>query len=290
MTTKTRIEVRPMTGALGAEIFGVDIARMDDATFDEIYAAWLEHLVVFFRDQDITPEQQLAFAHRFGEIHTHPYMKGLDDYPEILEIVKEPKDTYTFGNVWHTDQMFTPKPAKATILYAKETPSAGGDTMFANMYMAYDHMSAPMKQMLAGVKTYNAGAKRKYNDERSRAERYAGTSAMADKVRDPGNQITESQHPVIRTHPETGKKGLYIGSHTQSLDGFTDEESAPMVDTCRPTRRNPISPAASVGHRARWRSGTIVAPSTWRSPITTAIAVACTASRSAATNPSDLRI
>ncbi|MBO6949766.1 MAG: TauD/TfdA family dioxygenase [Rhodospirillales bacterium] len=230
MATKTRIEVRPLTGALGAEIFGVDIAKMDDATFDEIYDAFLEHLVIFFRDQDITPEQQLAFAHRFGEIHTHPYMKGLDDYPEILEIVKEPKDTYTFGNIWHTDQMFTPKPAKATILYAKETPAAGGDTMFANMYMAYDCMSEPMKSMLSGVKTFNAGAKRKYNDERSRAERYKGTSAMADKVRDPGNLITESAHPVIRTHPETGKKSLYIGSHTQSLDGFSDEESAPMVD------------------------------------------------------------
>ncbi len=120
------------------------------------------------------------------------------------------------------------------------------------MYMAYDHMSEPMKQMLSGVKTFNAGAKRKYNDDRSRAERYKGTSAMADKVRDPGNLITESRHPVIRTHPETGKKSLYIGSHTQSLDGFSDEESAPMVDYLQAYSTKP-----DLTCRFRWAPGSM---------------------------------
>ena len=94
--------------------------------------------MVFFRKQSITPEQQIAFARRFGEIHHHPFMKGMDEHPDILEIIKEEGDTKAFGEVWHTDQMFNPKPAKATMLYAKETPDAGGDTMFANMYLAYD--------------------------------------------------------------------------------------------------------------------------------------------------------
>ena len=120
MASYRRIEVRPIAGALGAEIGGVDLGTLDDETFGEIEAAWLEHLVVFFRNQAITPEEQIAFAKRFGEIHQHPFMKHMDEYPEILEIIKEESDTKAFGEVWHTDQMFNPKPAKATILYAKE--------------------------------------------------------------------------------------------------------------------------------------------------------------------------
>ena len=122
MASYRRIEVKPVAGALGAEIGGVNLGRLDDDTFKEIKAAWLEHLVIFFRDQNITPEQQIAFAKRFGDIHHHPFMKGMDEYPDILEIIKEEGDTKAFGEVWHTDQMFNPKPAKATILYAKETP------------------------------------------------------------------------------------------------------------------------------------------------------------------------
>src|SRR6202047_4696273 len=133
-----RIEVKPIAGALGAEIAGADLATLDDETFEEIEAAWLGDLVVFFRNQTITPEQQLAFAKRFGDIHYHPFMKGMEEHPEILEILKEEGDTKAFGEVWHTDQMFNPKPAKATILYAKETPDAGGATMFATMFLAYD--------------------------------------------------------------------------------------------------------------------------------------------------------
>ncbi len=157
MASYRRIEVKPIAGALGAEIAGVDLGVLDDAAFQEIHAAWLEHLVVFFRGQNITPEQQIAFAKCFGEIHHHPFMQGMDEYPEILEIIKEESDTRAFGEVWHTDQMFNPKPAKATILYAKETPDAGGDTMFANMYLAYDTLSDAMKALLAGVKTWNVG-------------------------------------------------------------------------------------------------------------------------------------
>ena len=143
-----RIEVKPLAGALGAEISGIDLRKLDDETFAEIHDAWLEHLVVFFRGQSLTPEEQIAFAKRFGDIHYHPFMKGMDEHPEILEIIKEEGDTRAFGEVWHTDQMFNPKPAKATILYAKETPDVGGDTMFANMYLAYDALSEPMKAMI----------------------------------------------------------------------------------------------------------------------------------------------
>jgi len=235
VASNKRIEVKPIAGALGAEIVGADLGKLDDETFAEIEAAWLEHLVVFFRGQTLTPEQQIAFARRFGDIHYHPFMKGMNEHPEILEILKEEGDTKAFGEVWHTDQMFNPKPAKATILYAKETPAAGGDTMFANMYLAYENLSDPMKTMIAGVKTWNVGDRKTLAQNgplasAPRAGRYVGNENMAAKVRDPGDVQTQSAHPLVRTHPETGRKALYIGNHTQTLDGFQRAEARPIVD------------------------------------------------------------
>ena len=234
MASYRRIEVKPIAGALGAEIAGVDLGNMDDEAFEEIAAAWLEHLVVFFRRQTITPEQQIAFAKRFGEIHHHPFMKGMDEHPEILEIIKEEGDTRAFGEVWHTDQMFNPKPAKATILYAKETPDAGGDTLFANMYLAYEALSDPMKELLEGVKTWNVGDRQTLSRNGAigppREGRYAGNEKMAAKVREPGDLQTECAHPLVRTHPETGRKALYISNHTQTLEGFRRVEARPILD------------------------------------------------------------
>jgi alpha-ketoglutarate-dependent taurine dioxygenase len=230
-----RIEAKPIAGALGAEITSVDLGKLDDETFREVEAAWLEHLVVFFRNQTLTPEQQIAFARRFGEIHHHPFMKGMDEHPEILEIIKEEGDTRAFGEVWHTDQMFNPKPAKATILYAKETPDAGGDTLFANMYLAYDALSDSMKEMLKGIKTWNVGDRKKLSrtneiGSTGGGSRYTGNEKMAAKVRDPGDLQTESVHPLVRTHPETGRKALYISNHTQTLYGFKHAEAQPIID------------------------------------------------------------
>ena len=220
------ITVTPIAGALGAEIGGVDLSQpLDDRVFGEIQRAWLENNVVFFRDQDMTPQQYLAFAKRWGDIHLHPYMKGLDDMPEIFEIIKKEGDTLNFGNRWHSDQMFCPEPAKATMLYAKETPDYGGDTMFSNLYLAYENLSDGMKAMLAKLKTFNSGDA-KYGGK-SRAERYAQGGSMADKVRPPNEDI-DSEHPLIRTHPETGRKALYIGSHTRRFADMTEEESEPL--------------------------------------------------------------
>jgi taurine dioxygenase len=251
-----RIEVKPVAGALGAEIARVNLGRLDDETFEEIKKAWLEHLVVFFRDQNITPEQQLAFAKRFGDIHHHPFMKGMDEYPDILEIIKEEGDTKAFGEVWHTDQMFNPKPAKATILYAKETPDAGGDTLFANMYMAYDTLSEPMKALLSGVKTWNVGDRKKLMDGEkagiTREGRYAGNEKMSAKLRDPGDLVTEAAHPLVRTHPETGRKALYISNHTQTLQGFKGAEARPIIDFLR---AHAVEPEFTC--RFRWQVGSL---------------------------------
>ncbi|MCG8546799.1 MAG: TauD/TfdA family dioxygenase [Alphaproteobacteria bacterium] len=244
------IEVRPVAGALGAEIHGVDLSQpLGNQTWNEIHRAWLQHNVVFFRDQTLTPQQYLAFAKRWGGIHLHPYMKGLEDIPEIFEIIKKEDDTQNFGGRWHTDQMFCPEPAKATMLYALEVPTAGGDTMFSNLYRAYDSLSDGMKAMLADMKTFNVGD-RKYGGL-SRAERYAKGGSMAGKVAPPKEDIN-SEHPLIRTHPETGRKALYIGSHTERFAGMTKEESQPLMDYLMEQAHRP-----EVTCRFRWEVGSL---------------------------------
>ncbi len=244
------ITVKPIAGAMGAEIEGIDLAKLDDRSFAEIHRAFLENNAIFFRDQTLTPAQYLGFAKRWGDIHLHPYMKGMADNPEIFEIIKTETETKNFGNRWHTDQQFCPDPAKATMLYAQETPAAGGDTMYANLYLAYDALSDGMKQMLAGLKTYNMGD-RKYGGK-SRAERYAsGGDIMAGRVAPPKEEIN-SVHPLIRTHPETGRKALYIGSHTARFDGMTEEESAPLRKFLMQHARRPEFTC-----RFRWQPGSI---------------------------------
>ena len=244
------IEVSPVAGAMGVEISGVNLAGpLDDEVFRDIYQALLDYQVVFFRDQTLTPEQYLAFAMRWGGIHLHPYMKGMPDQPEIFEIIKNETDTQNFGGRWHSDQMFCPEPAKATMLYAREVPEAGGDTLYSNLYLAYETLSDGMKRMLADVKTVNLGD-RKYGG-RSRAERYLQGGSMAGKVQ-PLNQDINSEHPLIRTHPETGRKALYIGSHSARLAGMTDEESAPLIAYLMGQASKPEFTC-----RFRWRVGSL---------------------------------
>ena len=254
--TNRRIDVKPIAGMLGAEILGVDLANLDDETFAEIHAVWLKHLVVFFRDQKLTPVEQIAFAKRFGDIHYHPFIKGLPEHPEILEIIKEEGDTRAFGETWHTDQMFNPKPAKATILYAKETPDSGGDTMFTNMYAAYETLSEPMKAAIKDVKTWCIGDRKKLSRDDGKGSvekgRYAGNEKMAAKVRDPGDLQTESAHPLVRTHPETGRKALYLGNHAQTLHGFKTDEAAPILTYLKSHALHPEFTC-----RFRWQVGSM---------------------------------
>ncbi len=248
-----RIALEPVSGNLGAIIKGVDLAKLDDETFAEIHQAWLEYSVIFFREQKLSPLQQIDFAKRFGEIHFHPYMRGLDDHPEILEIIKEPGDDYTFGAVWHTDQMFNPEPAKATMLYAHEVPKSGGDTQFSNQYLAYETLSDPMKAVLENLKTFNVGdGFRRGVGKVNRKDRYASNPTMQAKIREPGNLPTESVHPLVRTHPETGRKSIYIGSHTQNLYGFNESEADTLIDFLRDHSTRPEFTC-----RFRWEVGSL---------------------------------
>src|SRR5437868_7439565 len=146
---RNTITVEPIAGGLGAEISNVDLSRdLSDGIIGDIRAALLEHQVVFFRDQQLTPEQHLGFGRRFGELQIHEFVGGMAEYPEILEVRKEPEETRNFGGGWHTDVSYLERPALGSVLYALEVPDYGGDTMFASQYLAYEALSDGMKAML----------------------------------------------------------------------------------------------------------------------------------------------
>jgi taurine dioxygenase len=244
------IEVKPIAGALGAELLGIDLARMSDEIFADVHDAFLAHQVVFFRDQVLTPAEQVSLARRFGEIHFHPYVQGLAEQPEIIEIIKREEDTQNFGGNWHTDQAFAPRPALATFLYAKETPSFGGDTMFASMYLAYEALSDGMKRMLAPLRILNMGDRSAASGGPTRLERGQGKTAM--RLKDPGEAPTQAEHPLVRTHPETGRKSLFLSSHTVRFVGMTNEESAPLLGFLR---QHAVRPEFTC--RFRWEPGSL---------------------------------
>jgi len=237
-----RLDVQPIAGSMGAEIFGVDLAEdLDDETFEDIHQTILTHGAIFFRDQEITPAQQMTFAKRWGEVHLHPHMPCLEGHPGIIEIVKKEDDTVAFGGNWHTDQMFTDTPARYTMLYAKQVPQAGGDTMYANLYQAYDALSDGMKDMIAGLRTINQYDKKK--------KRPAAMTPTEMDVPAP-----EVEHPLVRVHPETGQKALYISypGITRRIAGMTEEESRPILDYLL---KHAIRPEFTC--RFRWQVGSL---------------------------------
>lgn len=218
------ITIQKIAGALGAEISGVDLSQnLSDAAIAEIRQALLDHLVIFFRDQDITPAQHMGFARRFAEPEEYPLLKGLDEFPEIVAVVKLPHERINFGGIWHADTTYTPAPPLGAILVARELPPYGGDTIFANQYMAYDTLSDGMKKTLSGLRAINSSAKADANKTRE------------DRLPTAGKEEAKKElvgiHPVVRTHPETGRKILYVNfGHTVRFDGMTDEESAPLLN------------------------------------------------------------
>ncbi len=217
------IDVLPLTGAIGAEISGVDISEpLPAETIGEIRQALLDHLVIFLRDQQITPEQQIAFVSRFGEPDIYPFVKGLEDYPEIIPVLKLPEETVNFGGIWHSDTVYQAQPPMGTVLYAKELPPVGGDTLYANQYQAYEALSAPLRDFLDGLTAINSAAKG------------SAAATRSDRVSDAGTgrqEVLEAEHPVVRTHPETGRKALYVNTgHTIRFGGMTEAESTPILE------------------------------------------------------------
>ena len=218
----TDLRVQPIAGALGAEVHGVDLARLDDDDVAAIRGAWLEHQVVFFRDQDLDAEAFLAFARRIGPLARYPFVPGLDGHPEIIAVVKRPEERHNFGGIWHSDTAYLDEPPMATMLLAREVPPVGGDTMFADMYGAFETLSPALQDVLLPLRALNSSALADVSKTRE------------DRIRDagPADDLPEYEavHPVVRTHPETGRRALYVNvAHTARFDGMTEDESRGLL-------------------------------------------------------------
>ena len=244
--TYSSIEVAPVAGALGAEIGGVDLAvDLPDETVAEIRAAWLEHLVLFFRGQEhLDADAFMAFARRIGEPVEYPFVKGLEGHPEIIAIAKLPHETVNFGGIWHSDTVYLERPPMGTLLIAREVPPYGGDTMWASMYAAHEALSPGMQQLLDGLRAVNSSALADVSKTRE------------DRIADSGYDSAQeyvAEHPVVRTHPETGRKALYVNvAHTERFVGMTVEESRPLLEYLF---AHSVKPEFTC--RLRWQVGTL---------------------------------
>ena len=221
MRNYRHIEVRPISGALGAEIHGVDISRtLEDDVVGEVRQALLDHLVVFLRDQNATPLQQLAFARRFGEPVEYPQLKGLPESQLITPVVKLEHERNNFGGIWHSDTTYLAEPPMGSMLLAREVPPYGGDTMFANQYLAYEALSDGLKQTLEGLMGVSSSVKAEVTKTREDRMKAAGVE----------HKVLSAEHPIVRSHPETGRKALYTSeAHTVHIKGWTEKESLPLL-------------------------------------------------------------
>ena len=216
-------EVKPLSSAVGAVLHGIDISHdLADDQIAEIREALLEYLVIFFRDQRMSDERLMTFGRYFGELYLHPNLAKRGPYPEVIHVVKEPEATRVVGAEWHTDTGHVECPPMGAILHALEVPPKGGDTLFANQYLAYETLSEGLKATLDGMKAV-------HDDSRvagPNANKGRSTETRDDEEWTP----TANAHPVVRTHPETGRKALYVNvASAHYFEGMSKEESQPLL-------------------------------------------------------------
>ncbi len=238
------IDVRPVNGALGAEIEGVSLSEpLDNEVILEIRQAFLDHLVVFFHDQKLTPQEQLSFARQFGEPMKYPQLKGLPDCPLVTAVIKLEHEDINFGGVWHSDTTYLDYPPMASLLYAIEIPPTGGDTLFANQYLAYEALSKDLKIRLDNLLSVSKSTKPEV--AKTRENRLHSDGAEV--------KVLHATHPVVRIHPETQRKALYINNaHTTHIKGLPKEESQSLLDKLFTHQVKP-----EFTFRFRWRQGSL---------------------------------
>jgi taurine dioxygenase len=243
MQNFNHIKIKPISGAMGAEVFDVDLSsELNSETWNEIKEAFHNFLVLIFRDQNLTDQQQFNFTQRFGKLIPHPYVKGLPEIPEIFKIIREPGESYSWDGFYHSDLMFLKKPPLGATLYAKECPPFGADTAFTNMYLAYDTLSDGMKDLLDGLEAENeSGNPEKYSNRYQSMEELGKKGAMG------------AVHPMVRVHPGTGKKALFSSlAFTKRIKGMTDKESAPILNFLYEHSKE-----AHLGCRLQWEKGSL---------------------------------
>jgi len=243
---RNSLRINPLAGAIGAEVSGVDLSdEPGDDTIALIRRAWLDHLVIFFRGQTLPPARFLALARRFGEPVEYPFVTGIDGFPLITPVVKLEHERVNFGGLWHSDTAYLETPPMGTMLVAREVPPHGGDTIFANMYLAYETLSPGMRRLLDGLVAVNSSAKADVTKTRE--------DRMRDGAREGARAEYLAEHPVVRTHPETGRKALYVnGGHTVRFKGMTEAESAPILDFLFAHQTRPEFTC-----RFRWEGGSL---------------------------------
>lgn len=241
------VEVFPVTGGCGAEVHGVDLANLTDAQWQAVQRAFADHGVIFFRDQSLTPEQHIALAERFGPIDINRFFPADGTYPQIAEVKKEKAQTTNIGGGWHTDHSYDEIPAMGSILVARELPATGGDTLYANMYAAWEGLSDGLKRTLESMRAVHSnhhvfGAQGVYRTGTDQGDAMTGADLTSEAV-----------HPVVITHPLSGRKALYVNpGFTTHFEGWTAEESAPLL---MHLYRHAVKPEYTC--RFTWREGSV---------------------------------
>lgn len=244
------LHITPLTGVIGAEVSGVDLANpLDDNTAAQIDDAFHEHLVLCFRDQKLDPASLFALTERVGGVGETPYLTGLEAFPDVVPIIKEAneKSPLTFGAGWHTDFTFQTLPPSRTLLYAVDVPPAGGDTLYTNLYRAYEALSPGMQSMLDGMTAIHSSV-RSYGPQARMREHFENMTINNDE-----NEPATMEHPVVRTHPVTGRKALWVNPvYTIRFKDMSEAESAPILKYLNDFAVNP-----SFTCRVQWRPGTL---------------------------------
>ena len=241
------MDVRPLSGALGAEVRGLDARALDEAGFAALKALFAERSVLVLRDQDWSPEDHIAFAERWGEINVNRFFRPVEGHPRIATVLSEPDQKLNIGGAWHTDHSYDQAPAMGSILIARETPPAGGDTLFCSMHAAYEALSPGMARMLRGLRARHS----------SRIA-FGGAAKGGEAHKDGrlGNEaaaVQDALHPVVIAHPVTGRPALYVNrDFTLGFEGWTDEESRPLLDQLEALAIRPEHTC-----RVAWARGTV---------------------------------
>lgn len=237
------MEIRPLTAGLGAEICGADITRPSD--FKAIYEAFIRYSVVVIRDQQVAPEAHIAFARQFGPININRFFKPADGYPEIATVSKEPDQKEAVGESWHTDHSYDDVPAMGSLLHAIEVPDVGGDTLFVSMAAAYDALSEPMKTFLGGLRAVHS-SRHAFGQSTAASE-----ASQSGRLGNASLAVQDANHPVVITHPLSGRKGLYVNpGFTTHIEGLAPAESAALLEMIYAHCKQPEFQC-----RVRWNKG-----------------------------------
>ncbi|MCH9673797.1 MAG: TauD/TfdA family dioxygenase [Gammaproteobacteria bacterium] len=242
-------ETSPLSGAIGAQVTGLDLSEpLNDAVWAELHQAFIEHLVLAIPGQNISPADQVTLGRRFGNPMVHPFRPSLPGVPEIIPIIKEVDQERNVGGTWHTDLTSLEEPPLGTLLFAREVPSAGGDTMFSNGYAAYENLSAGLRASLESLRAVHS-AERAHGPQATKGE-----GAFREAISKDAAVTAEVEQPVVRTHPKSGRKLLFVNPvFTLRFADWTTEESRPLLDYLYAHMVRPEFVC-----RVQWQPGTLV--------------------------------